>query len=244
MNVDVVFLPHDLQSEDLAGKSVVVFDVLRATTTMAAALSSGVKEIRIFGDLESATVAAHASTVPHLLCGERHAVKPVGFDLGNSPGVFDPSVHRGLTLFMATTNGTRAIVAAARGEVMFVASLVNASTAADALLRTGRDVTLLCSGTEGEVSLEDVLGAGAVMSALDHRTQVTLRSDRARLAHLLFLGQRHDLLAALRSSRGGQNIIRAGLTPDIAFCSKLDSLNAVGVVAGENPIVTRWNPPA
>src|SRR5215469_6244196 len=105
MEVDVVLLPHDLQTSDLAGKSVVVFDVLRATTTMTAALSSGVSGIHIFGELDAAMAAARTSTVPHLLCGERHAVKPPGFDLGNSPGAFDPSIHRGITLFMATTNG-------------------------------------------------------------------------------------------------------------------------------------------
>ena len=242
MKVDVVLSPHDLQAGDLADKSVVVFDVLRATTTMTAALSSGVNEIRIFGELDAAMAAARSFAGPHLLCGERHAVKPPGFDLGNSPGVFDSSIHRGLTLFMATTNGTRAIVAAAGAGTLFVAALVNAGPAAEALIRTGRDVTLLCSGTEGEVSLEDVLGAGAVIEALSARCEISLQSDRARLAQLLFRGQRRDLLSALSSSRGGQNIVRAGLTPDIAFCAKLDSLAAVGVVNGPSPIVTRWEP--
>ena len=242
MEVDVVLLPHDLQAKDLAGKSVVVFDVLRATTTMTAALSSGVSGIHIFGELDAAMAAARASTVPHLLCGERHAVKPPGFDLGNSPGAFDPSIHHGFTLFMATTNGTRAIVAAAGAGELFVTALVNATAAAEALIRSSRDVTLLCSGTEGEVSLEDVLGAGAVIEALSSRCQVHLQSDRARLANLLFRGQRGDLLSALTSSRGGQNIVRAGLTPDIGFCSRLDSLFAVGVISDPGLVVTRWEP--
>jgi 2-phosphosulfolactate phosphatase len=242
MNIDVVFLPQDLHADQLKGKSVVVFDVLRATTTMAAALSSGVREIRVFGELDAAMAAARSSNVPHLLCGERHAVKPPGFDLGNSPGVFDPSIHRGLTLFMSTTNGTRAIVAAAGAHTLFVAALVNAAAAADALAQTGHDVTLLCAGTEGEASLEDVLGAGAMTEALGARSQINLQSDRARIARLLFHGQRHALLSALTSSRGGQNIIRANLTPDIAFCAKLDSLSVVGQVNGSPPIVTRWEP--
>jgi 2-phosphosulfolactate phosphatase len=243
MDLDVVLLPRDLRKQDLAGKSVAVFDVLRATTTMTAALRSGVKEIRIFDDLEAARAAANSFSGPHLLCGEKHAVKPPGFDLGNSPGAFDPAVHDGVTLFMSTTNGTRAIGAASSAAVIFTAALVNASAAADALHRTGRDITLLCAGTEGGLSLEDVLGAGAVIEAIRARTDVKMLSDRAQLAHRLFVGQRDDLLCALTNSRGGKNITRAGLTPDIAFCARVDAIPMVGAVSGEAPVVTRWKAP-
>src|ERR1700722_18389779 len=106
-----VLLPVMQKAEHLQERTVVVFDVLRATTSMTAALAAGVKEIRCFGDLESAVSAAKASEDKPLLCGERHAVKPPGFDLGNSPGAFQPDLHRGRTIFMSTTNGTRAILA-------------------------------------------------------------------------------------------------------------------------------------
>jgi 2-phosphosulfolactate phosphatase len=240
MNIDVVLLPQDLQPEHLRDRVVVVFDVLRATSTMTAALAAGVKEIRIFDRIDGARTAARSSRVPHLLCGETHAVKPPGFDLGNSPGVFNASEHRDLTLFMATTNGTRAIVAAEGAPMILIVALINAAAVAQAVCANKRDVTLLCSGTEGEISLEDVLGAGAVLSALDKLTDLQLLSDRARIARALFQGQRDHLLELLTSSRGGQNIIRAGLTPDIAFCAKLNSFSAVGVVRPTPPIVTLW----
>ncbi len=54
MNIDVVLLPRDLHRAHLDGRVVVVFDVLRATTSMAAALAAGVKEIRVFDDLDAA----------------------------------------------------------------------------------------------------------------------------------------------------------------------------------------------
>lgn len=243
MNIDVVLLPQDLQPKILQDRAVVVFDVLRATTTMISALAAGVKEIRIFGQLNDAMAAARSSQVPHLLCGEKNAVKPPGFDLGNSPGVFNASEHRGLTLFMATTNGTRAIVAASGAAAIFTGALVNAAAVAQALMATKRDGTLLCSGTEGEVSLEDLLGAGAVIAALTELADVQLHSDRARIALALFQGQREHLRELLTSSRGGQNIIRAALTPDIAFCAKLNSFTVVGVVTGTPPIVTLWTEP-
>lgn len=240
MTVDVVLLPGDLRPEHRRDRTIPVFDVLRATTSMAAALAAGVKEIRVFADLDSSVAAAHASTFPHLLVGERHAVKPPGFDLGNSPGAFRQDLHEGVTLFMSTTNGTRAIVSAAGARTILIGALVNASAVASAIVNLGADVTLLCSGTEGEISLEDLLGAGAVIGALQAHGPVDLASDLGSIALRLFDGARGNLIDALRSTRGGRNVIRAGLDPDIRFAAELDSLAVVGVVSGDPPRVTRW----
>lgn len=240
MNVEVVLLPRDLRPDQVSGRAVVVLDVLRATTTMVAALAAGVSEIRIFSELEEAKTAARACTAPHLLCGERHAVKPPGFDLGNSPGAFTSDLHRGQILFMSTTNGTRAILATAGSGSSFVAALANADAAAEALIETGLDVTLLCAGTEGCAATEDILGAGAVIEALQARTDVELASDAAWIARRLFLAERGDLNAALRASRGGHNVMSAGLSEDIAFSANLSSIPAAGVVVGKPPAVRLW----
>src|SRR6185437_14796876 len=111
MNVDVVLLPRNLVPEQVAGRMVVVFDVLRATTSIAAALAAGVREIRVFDSLEGARAAASDVGEERLLCGEHKCLPPQGFDLGNSPGAFGTQ-HRGRVMLLSTTNGTRAIVAA------------------------------------------------------------------------------------------------------------------------------------
>jgi 2-phosphosulfolactate phosphatase len=241
MKLDVVLLPALLGPGHIHGRAVVVFDVLRATTSMSAALDAGVREIRVFGDLDAVRGAAKSCTAPHLMCGEVRAVKPEGFDLGNSPEGFSGERVRGKTLLMSTTNGTRAILAAKGAARIFVAALVNARAAAEAVVETGLDVTLLCSGTEGQVSLEDVLGAGAVIDAVrDRGVEVELVSDSAQLANFVFMSRGAELEVTLAGSRGGHNIQRAGLTPDIAFCSRLDALSVVGEVKGEPPVVTRW----
>src|SRR4051812_19939672 len=108
MNVDVVLLPVMLPKDRLGSATVVVFDVLRATTTMAAALSAGVSEIHVFGSTAAARDASRTSRGV-LLCGEERCLPPKGFHLGNSPGSFAPASHRDQTVFMSTTNGTRAI---------------------------------------------------------------------------------------------------------------------------------------
>ena len=110
MRVELILLPSGARPEHFRGTACAVFDVLRATTTMAAALAAGVKEIRLFDSVDAARAAADAfgSAESRLLCGERGCLAPPGFDLGNSPGQFTGD-HRGKTLFMATTNGTRAL---------------------------------------------------------------------------------------------------------------------------------------
>lgn len=231
MNVDVVALPGELAPKHLDRRTVVVFDVLRATTTMTAALAAGVEQIRIFPDCETARRAAGAVPAPApLLCGEVKCLPPEGFDLGNSPGGLDPTRHVGRTLFMSTTNGTRAIIAARRAPLLLAGALVNAGAVARVLHSAGRDATLLCAGTDGQVAMEDLLGAGAVLDALE---TARLESDLAQVALRLFRASRQDLTEVLSRAKGGQNVIRAGLPDDVSFCAALDRFDVVGRVLDE-----------
>ncbi len=236
MIVDVILHPRDLQPMHLDGRVVVVFDVLRATTTLTTALANGAKEVRAFDSIDSARAAAEAFDGPKLLCGEKKTLPPEGFDLGNSPGDYTPQRVEGKTIFFTTTNGTRAIVAALNAKhpprALYAAALVNASAAARAIQQIGADVTLLCSGSDGMFSLEDFLGAGAVLDELDY----TPATDAALAAHHAFKSARSDLHSALRSSYGGQNNIRVGLDADVKFASQLNVFDALAVIEGPPPI--------
>jgi 2-phosphosulfolactate phosphatase len=230
--VDVVLLPRDLNPNLIRDRAVVVFDVLRATTSMAAALAAGVKEIRIFPDLDSARAAAAGYAGHRLLCGEHACLPPPGYDLGNSPGQFLPT-HAGATLFMCTTNGTSAIIAARTAPVVLTGALVNAAAIAVRLAQENRNVVLLCAGTNGKVAMEDVLGAGAVVNELSQRTELRFESDVARMSARLFEGAKANLQSALADSQGGRNVVAAGLEPDIVFAARLNALDTVGVVKDE-----------
>ena len=236
MNVQVALLPRDVPA-DLSRYAVVVFDVLRATTTMTAALAAGVLEIRVFGCLEDAASAARQFSGPKVLCGERQCLPPPGFDLGNSPGHFTPNQHRGAVAFMCTTNGTRALAAARNASSVLVGALVNRTAVARRLEQLGRDVLLVCAGTDGAVSLEDAIGAGSVIDALN-LSPTEMIGDAARLAAASFQDARHDLAAALRDAQGGRNVIAAGLPDDIEFAARLDVFDIVGVAGGE-PLTVR-----
>lgn len=225
MNIEVVQLPKDLRDHHLVDRAVAVFDVLRATTSMTAALSAGVSGIRIFARLDDARDAAGSFHGPKILCGESACLPPEGFDLGNSPGAFERSKHAGRTMFMCTTNGTRALVATASASRVFAGAIVNASAVAKVLGAAGRDVTLLCAGTDGEVAAEDLIGAGAVIAAMGGANLV---GEPANVAERLFAGNRDNLHAALADAAGGRNVIRAGLPEDVAFAAVLDRFDVVG----------------
>jgi 2-phosphosulfolactate phosphatase len=229
VNLDVVLLPKDLEPRHLQGRTVVVFDVLRATTTMAAALAAGVSEIRIFASIDEAARAASRHEGARILCGEENCLPPTGFDLGNSPGAFTRARHAGQTAYMSTTNGTRAIVAAREAATIFTGALVNASAVAWAVVEKGADVTLLCAGTGEAVALEDVLGAGAVIARLNRIHSFNSESDIPLLARRLYEGAA-DLRAALTEARGGRNVVAAGLAADIEFAAAVDSINVAGFV--------------
>jgi len=233
MNAKVVLNPRALQAVDVVGRTVVVFDVLRATTTMTVALACGVAEIRVFENIEAARGAAASYSGTKLLCGEVGSLPPAGFDLGNSPRDWNAGMADGRTVFLATTNGTRAMAAASaigRPGRLLVAALVNARAAAAVVAAQGADVTLLCSGTAGGDSLDDVYGAGAVLSALAEIGPLTLEGASAQMARNMFAAVRNDLPVVMRQGASGRNLIGSGLEGDIDACARLDSLKNVGFI--------------
>jgi 2-phosphosulfolactate phosphatase len=239
MEARVVLRPDDLEPNDIRDRAVVVFDVLRATTSMTAALAAGIRQIHIFGSLDAARAAAKAPSANVLLCGEQQCLAQADFHLGNSPGGFTSERCGGQTAFMSTTYGSRAIVAAADAAALFIGALVNASVVARAVAATGLPVTLLCAGTDGQVAMEDTIGAGAVLDALGRIGPCDLRGDTALMARRLFEGSRNDLPGVLSECQGGRNIVAAGLAEDIDFAARLDVFDLVGRVDRPDLIVLR-----
>ena len=165
--IDVAFTRADLRPADVA----VVIDVLRATTTATQALAAGYRSVLC---VESVEVALTLRGPGRVLAGERHCVRPPGFDQGNSPR--EAAHRRGDELVLATTNGAPAVIAAAQtAPVVLLACLLNLDAVVAAL--QGADVQIVCAGTDGAVALEDVYAAGRISARL--RGQ---RTDAARVA--------------------------------------------------------------
>jgi 2-phosphosulfolactate phosphatase len=209
--IDVAFLGTLVRPADTA----VVIDVLRATSTITLALASGYERLLVAGSIEQARALR---VDDRILAGEVRCARAPGFDLGNSPEeTLEP---RGSELVLATTNGAPAIIAAAQvaGEVL-AASLLNLEAVAARI--GGGDVLLVCAGTDGHVSIEDVYLAGRLSALLDGE-----RSDGAQIAEAVAAAY-PTAQEALEASRGAIGLRREGLEADIAFCAQESIVDAV-----------------
>jgi 2-phosphosulfolactate phosphatase len=209
--IDVAFLGTHVRPADTA----VVIDVLRASSTITLALASGYERVLVAGSIDEARTLRAGDRV---LAGEIGCARAPGFDLGNSPE--ETLSPRGTELVLATTNGAPAIVASAAvcGEVL-VASMLNLGAVA-AQVGAG-DVLLVCAGTDGRASIEDVYLAGRLSAALDGS-----RSDAAQIAEAVAAAYPTPL-EALEASAGAVGLRREGLESDIAFCAQESIVDTV-----------------
>lgn len=197
-------------------RRAVVIDVLRFTTCVAAAVAAGCEALV---PCDTPEEARERSAGTGLLAGERQSAPIAGFDLGNSPTEFAPEVVAGRTIFVTTTNGTRAVRAVGEG---LTAALVNRRAVVQRLAAEREAVSLVCSGNSGSFSAEDWIAAGAIVAGLREEGAPVRADDAARLAEAAFLEASADLAAALAATDHGRSLVRVGLEPDVAFCARLD----------------------
>jgi 2-phosphosulfolactate phosphatase len=208
---------------DIRERTVVVIDTLRATSTIVEALTAGAREVVPAAAADEAVQIAHRlGTDRTLLCGERGARKISGFHLGNSPREYTPEVVAGKTLVLTTTNGTGALLRCRTAARVLIGSLLNAGAVARAVSGAG-EVTILCAGTNGGLSLEDVITAGAIVDEIASAAGVELNGDDgARAAQLLFGLASSDLAGTIGSTDHGKILRTLGMEDDILFCSRLN----------------------
>jgi 2-phosphosulfolactate phosphatase len=225
--VQVHLLPSLAPPGRLAGGVAVVIDVLRASTTIIHALAAGCACVRPCAEVEEARALADSLPAGKVLLGGERGGSPLpGFDLGNSPREYTPAACRGVTLVLTTTNGTRALLRAAEAERVLVAAFVNYSAVCELLRQEARPVHIVCAGTEGEVTLEDTLLAGALVDFLSDHGGARL-NDSGRLAWDCFENHGRVLAGALEVSAGGANLRRLGYDEDIAAAARVDQFPLV-----------------
>ena len=242
--VTVHLLPKLLQPEDLEGSVAIVIDVLRATSVMVTALAAGAERILACETIDAAKAVCQQVGGQALLCGERGGVPIEGFDCGNSPAEYGKEVVGGKTIVMTTTNGTRALAAAKTADSVVTASLLNLSAVVERVAQHQR-VAVICAGTNGAVSNEDVLAAGGIAQRLCDEKNFAPEGDSVRLAMQLW-GTVADrgvteakLEAALRDTQGGRNLLKLGYEADLARVARIDLYSLVPERRGSDPIELR-----
>jgi len=217
VRVDVVFTPDEAG----AAPTGIVIDVIRATSTICQALASGYARVFCAAEVDEAR-ALRDALGEGVLGGERKAVRIPGFDLGNSPREYlEPA---GKTLILSTTNGTRAVVAAAqRCERVLIASLLNLSAVVEAARDAAEDVVVVCAGVQGTLALDDAFVAGRIVELLGWE-----RTDAAEAAARLVTTW-SGAEEAFRASKSGRNLMENApeLEADIPFCARESVLDVV-----------------
>ncbi len=221
--IRVHFLPHFARPEHLLDTCVAI-DVLRATTCIVEAIGQGAAGIYPCEGIDEAREAVKAYGGRGLLAGERGGRRIPGFDLGNSPVEFSQSSVAEKWLGMTTTNGTRAIAACWEANRTGVAAFTNLSAVVEWITSVPMDVDLVCAGTEGGITLEDVLLAGAITDRVLAAAVSSFEgpSDAARIAAdlwRLYQPLTADLLAL---TGGGRNLIAIGAADDVEFATQVD----------------------
>ena len=223
-----MFSPVNKDELYFSGKTTVVIDVLRASTTIITALSNGAKEVIPVATVEFAVKVSGGMFGGHtLLGGERNAQKIDGFALGNSPAEYEGRLIEDKSIVYYTTNGSKAIVKAKFSENLLVCSFNNLNAVAKQLANLGKDVEILCAGNNNLFSMEDSVCAGRLVKELGSLNDNVELSDSAKCAVALNQSFGKNILKMLEETEHGKLLAAHGFEDDLKICSKLSVTSTV-----------------
>lgn len=230
-NIQVVFSPALLPYYEVRNHSVVVIDILRATTSMCVAFQTGVSKILPVSTIEE---CRFFRDFDFLCAAERDAIKVEGFDLGNSPFEFLNPLIAGKKIAFTTTNGTKAIKMAKEQHAakIYIGSFLNIDALCNKLIADNKSVVLLCAGWKDKFNLEDSLFAGAVVSQL--KSHFNVDCDAALSAEILFQSKQQNLENIVRQSSHAKRFTLLHMqSDDVAFCLQQNTMDIVPEMIGE-----------
>lgn len=251
IQLDVAFIPTELDQKSPEGTLAVVIDVVRASTTIVTALAHGCRAISPVLTVKQAFAMQQSTTETRspLLGGERGGVRVEGFDLGNSPREYTRDRVQNRSLIFSTSNGTRTLLALDGASAILLSAFVNMSAVCDALVQVCQPrfqqetrILIACSGVVNTFSLEDAVCAGMMVSVLDSRFPEMSKSPSASAAEILYHHYAADLVDMLMTSDGGRRLIPLGLEADLAVCADVDRYHIVPMFK-DGTIVIKYDYP-
>lgn len=227
MRIEVVPTVEEIRFEQISNRVVVVIDVLRASSTIVAALSNGFATVL---PVETIGQAQALRTPTCTLAGERHCKKIPEFDYNNSPTQIAGHPQKGGQLILTTTNGTRAIQKAERAHTLLIGCFLNATACISYALQQRLDITLYCAGTRSAFALEDGLAAGCMIRLAQAKYPMLHVCDLGKALLASYLHLENDLPEVLPLTTTGKRLVQHQFTDDIAYCAKLDLYEIVPYV--------------
>lgn len=241
MLIEIIGTIAEAKAQNMKHKTVIVVDVLRATSTMVTVLGQGCRGIIPVETLREANENRQQGDI---LIGERFCKKIPGFDFGNSPLEFLQTDLAGKRIIMTTTNGTRGIQKACKAEQVLAGSLLNGKACAQAAAEFGRDIAIICSGTQDVFSLEDGLCAGQIadeLKALGGEKNVGL-NDFGLAMRNSYLQTKDHMERTLFHSWNGHRLSSLGFGPDIRFCAQMNITEIVPIMDSSLMVIHKRQP--
>ncbi len=219
----------DLNKGMLIGKTAVMIDALRASATIITAISNGCDRIVPTSEANEAAAIKKISEGNVLLCGEIDAQKVGGFDLGNSPLEYTPDIVADRVLIYSTSNGSVAVKGLADAETIIIGTFINATAAAQRAFELQRDIVLVCAGTKGKFSTDDVVAMGCIIDRLIMLDETLETDDLGKVALKIYHDSRNDILGALEGSSDYEYLKQLKLFDDLEYCTREDMFDVVPV---------------
>lgn len=212
-SIDVCLSPELMHLYHVRDRTVVVVDILRATSCMVTAFAHGVESITPVADLNTCRFMKNKG---YIISGERDGKKVPGFDKGNSPFEYAGPDIRGKRIAFTTTNGTQAIEKSKDANKVIIGSFLNLTAVVKYLLFGENNVLIVCAGWKGKVNLEDTLFAGAVIDRL--RNHIEPDCDAPLIAHDLYTLAKDNMVSYLANSSHVKRLDKLDIHQDIEYC--------------------------
>ena len=220
--------PALLHLYDLSSSIVVIIDVFRATSTIAAALYNGAKAVIPVDSVPKAIEISR--NIDCIAAGERDGMIAAGLEHGNSPLEYSRDFIENRVLALTTTNGTRLLHMALErnADTIISGSFPNLSAVCEHILSEKKNVILGCAGWKDRFNLEDTLFAGAVINRVQH--EFVVHCDSSLMAENMYSTYKDDLYGfAPKLTHYHRLVERFGLIEDIRYCLTADVANVLPI---------------
>lgn len=229
--LDVFSSAYSFKEEDLRDKTVVIIDVLRASSTMVTALYNGAKGVIAVKDMDDASKYSHSlDTESFLLSGEKNGITIEGYDLGNSPLEHTREAVQDKTIILNTTNGTKAIRRCNLADKIIIGSFLNLETVIEYLRQCDDEVVLVCAGWRGRLSLEDILCAGNIIYEFTSGQLPDSARDGAKVAFGLYEKFGDDIESTIKSSNYAVRLKDIVSEDDLSYCCQRSIMQVLPVL--------------
>ena len=225
MKIDIIISADDIKKEKIKNKTVVVIDMLRATSVIVTAINNGCKGVIPVLTVDEAANIVRNSKEEFMLGGERNALKIEGFNYSNSPIEYTRKTIDGKTLVMTTTNGTKAIKGCAGAGNILIGAMLNAKSIAERIVKLNKDVVIVNAGTYGQFSIDDFLCSGYIIDCVIKLVETEL-SDIALTSHYIYKNN-EDIKDFIKNASHYKRIMKLGLAADLEYCCKKDIIDNV-----------------